>query len=69
MYESAIELGQGQVPLFRLVAVGGLIKPSAQGEHALGDRLELVTGRLLGLGREHVDASFIKFPNLSGSRA
>ena len=55
-HEAPVEVRQGQQRLPRLFAVRGLIEPATPVEDSPSSRLELVSGRLLRLGREDVDA-------------
>ena len=55
-HEAPVEARQGQQRLPRLFAVRALIQPATPVEDSPSSRLELVSGRLLRLGREDVDA-------------
>lgn len=54
--ETSIEVRQGQQRRPCLITIRSLIEPLTQSQDSLGDRLELLVGRLLGMDRQDVDA-------------
>ena len=54
--QPSIEVRQGHERRPRKIEILGLIEPTTQGEDTLGDRVELVVGRVFRPHREDVDA-------------